>query len=453
MWAFIKTFFIPLVVLVALVDFAFFRFLLRLTQGQGFGLYFIVILLAIEYYSYQAARILAPNKYVMYAYIAVHVILYGILFYMSYSRGSGWSSAHFKNMLILLTLFIVPKIFLAVAMVIEDAVRLIWYTYSNYRISDDVEIPSRRKAVAWIALGVAAIPFLGVVHGIFIGKYNYRVVRKPVYLDDLPEEFEGFTITQLSDIHAGSFDNDERVQYGIDLANRQNSDIIVFTGDMVNNVYTEVVPYTPFFAKLSAKEGMFAVLGNHDYGHYGNLTEEEKKFSKPRLQDEQRKMGFKPLNNEMHSIVRNGKRLNIVGVENWGNAPFFPKYGDLDIATSGVREGDINVLLSHDPSHFDHDLEEAPNVRDYTKKIHLTLSGHTHGMQFGVEIPGFIKWSPVKYRYHNWAGLYKDRDRYLYVNRGFGFLGFPGRVGIWPEVTVLELRKTTPGKTKRGANA
>lgn len=441
MWTFLKTFFIPLVVLVALIDFAFFRFLIRLTQGQGFGLYFIVILLAIEYYSYHAAKILAPNKYVLYVYIAVHVILYGVMFIMSYSGGSGWSSQHFKSMLILLTLVIVPKIFLAVAMVIEDAVRLIWYSYHNIRMPEEIEIPSRRKAVAWIALGIAAIPFLGVVHGIFIGKYNYRVVRRQIFSEDLPEEFDGFTITQLSDIHAGSFDNDDKVQYGIDLANKQNSDIIVFTGDMVNNVYSEVVHYTPFFAKLHAKEGMYSVLGNHDYGEYGNLTAEEKKVSKPRLQDEQRKMGFKPLNNEMHTLERNGKRLNIIGVENWGNAPFFPKRGDLDLASQHARSGDFNVLLSHDPSHFDHDLDIAPNVRDYTKKIHLTLSGHTHGMQFGIEIPGVFKWSPVKYRYHNWAGLYKENDRYLYVNRGFGFLGFPGRVGIWPEITVLELRK------------
>lgn len=186
---------------------------------------------------------------------------------------------------------------------------------------------------------------------------------------------------------------------------------------------------------------MFAILGNHDYGEYANISDRERAESIAHLQTMQKEIGFKMLNNAMHTIERDGQRLNILGVENWGHADFFPKRGDLRKASEAVREGDFNVLLSHDPSHFDHDLEEHDNVINFEKKMHLTLSGHTHGMQFGIEIPGFIKWSPVKYRYHNWAGLYEEKGRKLYVNRGFGFLGFPGRIGMWPEITVLELRK------------
>lgn len=436
---FLKNFLIPILLMLALVDVLFFRFLLKIFKA-GMPLYFLILVFALEYYSFQAFRTVNKSTLGIISYTVIHLALYGSLLYFAISGKGNPSTSNFKVVMIILTLFLVPKIFLALSLIVDDIVRISTYLFKSSG-GEAVEIPSRRKAATWIGLGIASIPFVAVLDGIFRGKYRYRVIKKTIEFADLPEEFDGFTITQLSDIHSGSFDDVEKVDYGVKMANAQKSDVLVFTGDMVNNVYTEFEPYKDTFAQLTAQHGMFAVLGNHDYGDYGNLTREEKKQSIERLQEMQREIGFKPLNNAMQTIERNGKRLNIIGVENWGHSHYFPKKGDLKKATANVKDKDFNVLLSHDPSHFDHDLTDHDNVIDFSKKMHLTLSGHTHGMQFGIEIPGFIKWSPVKYRYPKWAGLYEMNGRKLYVNRGFGYLAFPGRVGMWPEITVLELKR------------
>lgn len=438
---FIRAFIIPLIIILIMVDMVFFRFLLKSSRGVGMSVYFWIVVIALEYYSFHALRTVTKNTWVLWAYILLHVAVYGSMLYFSMNERRGFSSPNFKKLIILITLFIIPKIFLALSLIVDDIVRIVTYGFKSVSGDDAIEIPSRRRAAAWIGLGIAAIPFMAVLDGIFFGKYRYRVIRKQVYFHDLPEEFDGFTLTQLSDIHSGSFDDAAKVDYGVKMAAAQNSDILVFTGDMVNNEAVELEPYKEIFMKLEAASGMFAVLGNHDYGDYGNLSEAEKKQSVRHLQQMQREIGFEPLNNAMRTIERNGKRLNVIGVENWGHSHFFPKRGDLNKATAGVRDGDFNILLSHDPSHFDHDLPEYDNVINYKKKLHLTLSGHTHGMQFGIEIPGVVKWSPVKYRYKNWGGLYENNGRQLYVNRGFGYLAFPGRVGMWPEITVLELKR------------
>lgn len=439
---FIRVFVIPLIILLVMVDMIFFRFLLKISRGIGIAAYFWIVVIAIEYYAFQAFRALNHSKTGLWTYIIVHVLLFGGLYYFSSTRKlSEFNYANFQRFVVLTTLFLVPKIFLTLTLMVDDFVRLFQYSFTSAETSDAIDVPSRRKVATWIGLGLAAIPFIGVLDGVFRGKYRYRVIRKTIYFDDLPEAFEGFTITQLSDIHAGSFDDKEKLDYGVKLALKQNSDVLVFTGDMVNDIADELEPYVDIFKQLEAKDGMFAILGNHDYGEYANISDRERAESVAHLQNMHKEIGFKMLNNAMHTIERDGQRLNILGVENWGHADFFPKRGDLRKASDGVQEGDFNVLLSHDPSHFDHDLKDHDNVIDFEKKMHLTLSGHTHGMQFGIEIPGFIKWSPVKYRYHNWAGLYEEKGRKLYVNRGFGFLGFPGRIGMWPEITVLELRK------------
>uniref|UniRef100_UPI0039A5A34B metallophosphoesterase n=1 Tax=Ornithobacterium rhinotracheale TaxID=28251 RepID=UPI0039A5A34B len=400
---------------------------------------FILSLILIECYSYQAFRIFTKNNLFFAAYIIINALIYGSIIYLLFHGGrNNFTNPAFKRLIILFTLFIIPKTLLALGMMIEDSFRLASYLF---HAKGGATLPSRRRAISLIALGIASVTFLGVLDGILFGRYRFRVIRKKVKIKDLPEEFEGFTITQISDIHSGSFDDIEKVNYGVQLANEQKSDILVFTGDMVNNHYSEFVPYQKIFAQLNAKEGMFAVLGNHDYGGYGNLTPAQRKESLEKIQQMQREIGFTVLNNEMKTITRNGKRLNIIGVENWGNSSHFPKKGDLRKASAHAQEGDINILLSHDPSHFDHQMPEYANVVDFPKFIHLTLSGHTHGMQFGIEIPGFIKWSPVQYRYHHWAGLYENKGRQHYVNRGFGYLAFPGRVGEWPEITVLELTR------------
>lgn len=439
---FFRAFVIPLIILLVLVDMIFFRFLLKITKGAGVLMYFWIVVIAIEYYAFQAFRAFNQTKIGLWLYILFHVTLFGTLIYFSINRKmSDFHFLGFQRTVVVLFLLLVPKILLMLSLMTDDIIRIFQYWFSSADSSQSIDVPSRRRVATWIGLGLVAIPFVGVLDGVLRGKYRYRVIRKTLFFDDLPEAFDGFTITQLSDIHSGSFDDIEKVDYGVKLALKQNSDVVVFTGDMVNDVADELEPFVETFAQLEAKDGMFAILGNHDYGDYADISREEKAASVAHLQEMQQQIGFKMLNNASHRIERDGQVLNIVGVENWGHASFFPKRGDLKKATAEVNPGEFNVLLSHDPSHFDHDLEDYDNVIHFDKKMHLTLSGHTHGMQFGVEIPGFIKWSPIKYRYPNWAGLYEQNDRKLYVNRGFGFLGFPGRVGIWPEITVLELKR------------
>ncbi len=292
----------------------------------------------------------------------------------------------------------------------------------------------RRKFVSQTALLLSAIPFIGILHGVFFGKYRYRILKHTLVFDDLPEEFDGFTITQISDIHSGSFDDKKKLEYGVDLINAQESDVILFTGDLVNNQSKEMEPWMDTFKKLKAPMGKYSILGNHDYGDYMTWpSKEAKKANMENLFEIQEELGFRLLRNENVKLQKGEATIDLIGVENWGKG--FAQYGDLNKAVENLADQSFKILMSHDPSHFDEE------VKKFSKFIHLTLSGHTHGIQFGIEIPGFIKWSPVSWRYPKWAGLYEQLGRYLHVNRGFGFLAFPGRVGIWPEITVLKLQK------------
>jgi hypothetical protein len=329
-----------------------------------------------------------------------------------------------------------PKLLLVGIMFTEDIIRLVVGGVSKVGgITDSFHIPSRRKFISVMGLGLAAIPFSSLLYGMYRGKYNYQVLSHTLEFDDLPDAFDGYRITQISDVHSGSFDNEDKVAYGIDLINQQNSDLIVFTGDLVNNVADEMTPWKDLFGKLKAHDGVYSILGNHDYGDYARWnSEEEKKSNLEQLKSLQKEMGWDLLLNEHRTIERRGQSIKLVGVENWG-AGGFKKAGDLDKACEGLATEDFKVLLSHDPSHW------QQQVKLDERNFQLTLSGHTHGMQFGIEIPGLIKWSPVKYRYENWAGIYEEFGRFINVNRGFGFIGYPGRVGIWPEVTVIELKK------------
>lgn len=294
--------------------------------------------------------------------------------------------------------------------------------------------PGRRGFIRTAGLVVAGIPFASMLYGITKGKYNFRVNKINLGFDNLPTAFEGFKIVQISDIHSGSFDNVDAIKEGIQLINDQSPDVILFTGDLVNNDSREIRPFINEFKNLKAAHGVFSVLGNHDYGDYKKWSSvEEKAANMELLYDFQKEMGFVLLNNEHAVLHKDGASIGIYGVENWGNPPF-PQRGDLDIALKGNEAEPFKILMSHDPTHWD------KVVIDHPAHIDLTLSGHTHGMQFGVEIPGF-KWSPIKYIYPQWAGLYEKKQQLLYVNRGFGFLGFPGRVGIWPEITSIELTK------------
>lgn len=341
----------------------------------------------------------------------------------------------FGRMVSLLILSLIPKLIILAMLFGEDILRFftgIFYSLAGNREGDF--LPDRRKFISQTALALAAVPFLGILHGVLIGKYRYRVIKHTLAFDDLPEEFDGFTITQISDIHSGSFDNKKKLEYGIDLINQQKSDVILFTGDLVNNHAGEMEPWIETFKKLHAPMGKFSILGNHDYGDYMQWPSKEAKVANlQRLFEVHEELGFKLLRNESLSLKKGSDSIDLIGVENWGKG--FAQYGDLAKAAANLSAQTFKILMSHDPSHFDEE------VKSFAHHIHLTLSGHTHGMQFGIEIPGFLKWSPVSLRYPKWAGLYEELGRYLHVNRGFGFLAFPGRVGIWPEITVLELKR------------
>lgn len=272
------------------------------------------------------------------------------------------------------------------------------------------------------------------IYGIVKGKYAYRVIKHTLYFEDLPASFDGFTITQISDVHAGSFQNPKAVQKGIDLIKAQGSDLFVFTGDLVNNKAEEIAPWISYFSQIKAPYGQFSILGNHDYGDYVKWENDAaKRANLAQLKVYHAELGFRLLLDEHVELYKHGEKIILAGVENWGIG--FGERGDLKKALSGTNPADFKLLLSHDPTHWENEVKQFPS------KIALTLSGHTHGMQFGIEAFG-IKWSPVKYRYAHWAGIASENGRVLNINRGFGFIGFSGRVGIWPEITVIELKKT-----------
>lgn len=333
--------------------------------------------------------------------------------------------------------FVILKIGLVAFSFLDDIIRIVLYIGKFiWRIFSHAETPvaldSRRKFIGQVGMGLASVPFLSMLYGITKGKYNYKVKNVSLSFKNLPKAFDGLKIVQISDVHSGSFDDINEVKHGVDIIQAQNPDLILFTGDLVNNEADEIVPYKDLFGGLSAPYGKISSLGNHDYGtHKRWNSKEEKQKNLLDLFAHQKDMGFELLNNRNITLKKEGAEIDIVGVENWGKPPF-PQKGDLDKALEDAKPDNFKVLLSHDPTHWDE------KVIPHQQHIDLTLSGHTHGMQFGVEIPGF-KWSPSKYIYKRWAGLYNNKEQYLYVNRGFGFLGFPGRVGIWPEITVITL--------------
>ncbi len=335
-----------------------------------------------------------------------------------------------------LILMLVPKLVFAFVLLGQDALRF-FGTGVNYAFgqqnTEGSFTPERRAFMSQLGLGLAFIPFVGIIYGILKGKYDYTVHRHTVFFKDLPDAFDGLTITQLSDIHAGSFDDPEAVKRGVALANAQQSDLLFFTGDLVNNAAEEIEPYLDIFGALKAPLGKFSILGNHDYGDYKWWASTAEKLANfKQLQKHHKTLGFKLLLDENLEIERDGQKITLIGVENWGHG--FAQYGDLAQAMTGVATDSFKILLSHDPTHWEQ------QVKTLKTPIHLTLSGHTHGAQMGIEFKGF-KWSPIKYRYPKWAGLYEENGRYLHINRGFGFLGFSGRVGILPEISVLTLKK------------
>jgi predicted MPP superfamily phosphohydrolase len=396
-----------------------------------------LFLIIIELYAFQALKTLVKLKWVLLSYqvVSAFVLVLIVYSFTQFDRSVGQTQQTMFTMGLLLIVY-VPKMILTLLLLGEDIFR-VGAGSARYLVdSSNTEfLGARRKFVSQIGLGLAAIPFMSLIYGITVGKYNYKVIKQRIFFPDLPDAFDGFKITQISDVHSGSFDNPEKIEYAIDLVNEQDSDMILFTGDIVNTDAKEMLPWIDTFNKIKKhKYGKFSVLGNHDYGEYVTWpTEKDKENNFQAIKNLYGQIDFKLLLNEHTYIEKGTDKIALIGVENWGHN--FKKAGDINKASQQVDQQDFKILMSHDPSHWDYE------IKNHQKNFHLTLSGHTHGMQFGIEIPGYFKWSLAQYVYAQWAGLYENLGRYVYVNRGFGFHAYPGRVGIMPEITVIELKK------------
>ncbi len=398
-----------------------------------------VLILIIDLFAFQAFRYLVMGSgksvrmvtYIIYWAIPVLTLLFIIGF------ATGWSEGLPKGFIVtfrtLIFIIYFAKLLIAAVILIDDLRRLVFGAlnigFSEWKLST-----ARSKWMAYVAIGLGAIPLFSLIYGMARNPYRYQVLKTKVPVKDLHPDLEGIKIVQISDIHSGSFLMKEPVERSIHLINDLKPDIVFFTGDLVNSKADEMEPFIEMFSKIDAPLGVFSVLGNHDYGDYHQWpTPADKVKNFETLLSTHKALGWDLLMNEHRQVIVKDSVINVIGVENFSANARFPKYGDLAKASEGISGNGVNILLSHDPSHWDYQV-----LTDY-KHINLTLSGHTHGFQFGVEIPGFVKWSPIQYMYPRWAGLYQKDQQYLYVNRGLGFLGYPGRVGILPEITMLTL--------------
>lgn len=402
------------------------------------------VLVLIDLYVYQAIATVSKDWPVVYKnivrygfWIFTALTFIAILWY-AYSDPYKYGS-QLRN-LVLTAVFMVyfSKLFGVLFVLIDDVQRAVRWVVDYFQ--RDASKPSagntipRSEFLAKAAVITATIPFAAMTYGIVSGAHDYRIRRKTIYLPNLPKSFDGIRIGQLSDIHSGSFFSKTAVKGGVEMFLKEKPDVIFFTGDLVNNETSEVKEYIDVFSKLHAPLGVYSVTGNHDYGDYKSwVTPEAKRQNFANLVEAHKHMGFDLLMNESRMLQEGGDKLAILGIENWG-AGRFAKYGKLDEAYANTDEAAVKLLLSHDPSHWD--AQVRPNYPD----IDMMFAGHTHGFQFGVEIGGF-KWSPSQYVYKQWADLYREGQQYLYVNRGFGYIGYPGRIGIPPELTIIELKR------------
>lgn len=412
----------------------FFRFLI-----------FFSLIVLIEIYFLQAVKTFVQD----FSQTSKSIILYTAYTFMGLSIAVGiislfyppteWN-AFFRLVAGGMVVLVLCKLIGSSFLLIDDVIRLFrWiislFTSNKAEVQEGTAGISRLKFLSQVAITFTVIPAIGLIYGIVKGAYNYKVHRVKVPSSKIPAAFDGFKIVQLSDIHVGSFADTKAINRAFDIVMDQKPDLILFTGDLVNNHSDETTGFTEVFSRLQAPHGVYSVLGNHDYGDYIQWDNaEDKKANLDRLKSIQANVGWKLLMNEHVALEKNGEKIALLGIENWGGNMRFPKYGKMTEAHKGTEDFPFKILMSHDPSHWDQEVQ--PKYSD----VDLTLSGHTHGMQMGIEIPGF-KWSPSQWVYKQWAGLYKSGEQFLYVNRGLGFLGYPGRLGIWPEITVLELQR------------
>jgi predicted MPP superfamily phosphohydrolase len=404
----------------------------------------LVILILLDLYVFQALKYVSQSWNprlrlgVLIGYWVVSIAVVLVFAFMPQLGADNWPKTVRSYVFALIVAVFFSKLLASTFLLVDDLRRFITAIVrllipaAKASGPGSSEVISRSVFLSWLGLTAGTTLFGTFVYG-FSNKYNYTVRRLRLKFDNLPAGFRGIRIVQISDIHSGSFTDAAAVQRGINRILEEKPDLILFTGDLVNDRAVEMDPYKKLFAQLKAPMGVYSVLGNHDYGDYYQWpSRQEKEANLEALKQVHADMGWRLLMNEHVVLERGGDQIALIGIENWGAKANFPKYGRLAVAYKGTESYPFKLLMSHDPSHWD------AEVRPHYSDIDLTLAGHTHGMQFGVELPGF-KWSPVQYVYKQWAGLYEEANQKLYVNRGFGFVGYPGRVGILPEITVLEL--------------
>lgn len=404
----------------------------------------LLILLLIDWYFFQAVKTVLINSsnntrriiYVVYWAFTVFTVFYIITaLIIPPANWPRFIRVYCTSFIFILSL---SKLMGIIILMFDDIIRLFRWVASLFQqpetgLTNDANKISRLKFLNQTAIIIAAIPFASLLYGMIKGAFDYKLRNIKINLAHLPGAFNGFKIVQISDIHTGSFTSTEPLKRAVELINAQNPDVVFFTGDLVNDIADEADNYIETLGLIKAKHGIFSVLGNHDYGDYVSWeSAEAKEKNMEKMKSAHQKMGWKLLLNENYILEKGDDKIAIAGVENWGASHRFTKYGNLEKAIQGIENIAVKLLLSHDPSHWDAEIkQEYPGIT-------VTFSGHTHGMQFGVNIPAF-KWSPVQYFYKKWSGLYTENNQHLYVNTGLGFIGYAGRVGIVPEITVHEL--------------
>ncbi|MEO5593487.1 MAG: metallophosphoesterase [Chitinophagaceae bacterium] len=418
-------------------------------RSPAFLMTILAIMVLLDIYVFQAVKLVSNGAnpktrliiYILYWSLSALTIIFLLL--MAFTNFESWPRVLRTYLFATVLGLFFAKLIAVVFFLLDDIRRVIQWAAGKifFRNTEEEGFSnqgiSRSLFLSWLGIGAGSALFGSLIYG-FTNKYNYQVKRIKLTYDNLPKSFKGLKIIHISDIHSGSFTDKQAVNKGVDKILKENADIILFTGDIVNDRAVEMENYMDVFSRLKAPMGVYSTLGNHDYGdyHYGHNPVGQRAVEKAenlkRVKALHGELGWKLMLDEHTVLEKNGEQIALIGVQNISGSPRFHTYGDLGKAYTGAEKYPFKILMSHDPSHWD--AEVQPKYSD----IDLTLAGHTHGMQFGVEIPGF-KWSPVQYVYKEWAGLYEVNKQKIYVNRGYGFIGYPGRVGILPEITVIEL--------------
>ena len=408
--------------------------------------FFCVFFLFIDLYFWQALKSnflfnLKSNTLLKAVYWIVSISTIPIMVYSMLNYQNPESPKYLIIVRAVILSIYLAKFLACIPLFIDDILRIFRWLYAilfpaNYTSNGNTSI-SRLNFLKNLSFIIGSFVFGIMSWGIIYGRFNFKKHRLSIQLNKWPKELDGLKIIHISDLHLGSFTSTKPIKDVVELINNEEPDIIVFTGDLINNSYWEADDFISDLSQLKAKYGKYAILGNHDYGDYlgidkntqSGMNKWQSNFNKMiAIHD---KIGFDLLLNENRKIEINGSAFNLIGVENWG-AGGFAKYGDFNKSVIGLDSNLSSILLSHDPSHWEHEVIKHPFP------VELQLSGHTHGMQFGIEL-GDFKWSPAKFRYPQWAGLYENKEQKIYVNRGLGHLGYAGRVGIYPEISILKI--------------